>query len=659
MAVYQGYCRLSRTVEKTSVVGLKTLPGVDSRVFYNTGAQMRAGMAKTQTEEYLRTKFPNETHVNCDPNPKILNEGFGINRDYVMTCTVGSKQVDFIFHDLTEGNDARAATGMDAMQCIISGGTFQGESCRGPTQAECDALDAALRAKGSSEGAKWDDDIRACIMGNAMKTYKRDVTTGYIVGAVVIVGGTIAVIGTGGAAAPAIIGGAEMLVTDLAINWAIDANHRRLSKGAATRFGDFIEDADKCTDEQCALQVLKKHYKTLSGVIDDLNTEDHATIDAVMDRLIGLVQTEFVACGTDDAGQVIMASPADCAMQKSRLRAIDYFGEWTEFALVVGSIAIPAGYFTNKFMKMKNVSKLAKLDDATDIKQTGVSVLNGLDPNFTKGTRLDATELTLHAKRLELKQQLKQGKIVRNTDDILLTPEMTKLAAADKWRHPSNPTRIYTTEEMSDIIHRTRQYGGDPSGLTGWEPVFDDVTDVAKSANNASTVPHIMLPKSPVSALDNAKQKLVDLGHGITDFDGLINDFVHNNGPFPGHFTRNTLTDSEFDALVAWFKSEHNLTLDVDNYGILKIDRPTITTVDPVAAMKAKLRSGQNTSPLDLAKQTPTNNGGSAGYKIMDDGTIIRETPEAVITKTTQAPMPAIAADDVADVSLPFHSTSQ
>ena len=301
-------------------------------------------------------------------------------------------------------------------------------------------------------------------------------------------------------------------------------------------------------------------------------------------------------------------------------------------------------------MKMKNVSKLAKLDDATDIKQTGVSVLNGLDPNFTKGTRLDATELTLHAKRLELKQQLKQGKIVRNTDDILLTPEMTKLAAADKWRHPSNPTRIYTTEEMSDIIHRTRQYGGDPSGLTGWEPVFDDVTDVAKSANNASTVPHIMLPKSPVSALDNAKQKLVDLGHGITDFDGLINDFVHNNGPFPGHFTRNTLTDSEFDALVAWFKSEHNLTLDVDNYGILKIDRPTITTVDPVAAMKAKLRSGQNTSPLDLAKQTPTNNGGSAGYKIMDDGTIIRETPEAVITKTTQAPMPAIAADDVADV---------
>ena len=365
--MYQGYCRLSRTAKETSVVGLKTLPGVDSRVFYNTGAQMRAGMAKQQTEEYLRTKFPNETYVNCDPNPKILKEGFGIDRDYVMTCTVGSKQVDFIFHDLTEGNDGRAATGMDAMQCIISGGTFKGESCRGPTQAECNALDAALRAKGSSEGAKWDDDVRACIMGNAMKTYKRDVATGYIVGAVVIIGGTIAVIGTGGAAAPAIIGGAEMLVTDLAINWAIDANHRRLSQGAATRFVNFVEDADKCTTEACALKVLQSHYATLSGVMNDLNKDDLAVVDATMERLFGLIQTEFVACGKNDKGQTVYANPADCAMQQSHLKIMDYIDPVSEPVLIIGSILYNPGYVASKFMKIKNVSKLAKLDDSTRI----------------------------------------------------------------------------------------------------------------------------------------------------------------------------------------------------------------------------------------------------------------------------------------------------
>ncbi|MBE6457949.1 MAG: hypothetical protein E7011_04055 [Alphaproteobacteria bacterium] len=365
--MYQGYCRLSRTVKETSVVGLKTLPGVDSRVFYNTGAQMRAGMAKEQTEEYLRTKFPNETYINCDPNPKILNEGFGVDQDYVMTCTVGSKQVDFIFHDLTEGNDGRAATGMDAMQCIISGGTFKGESCRGPTQEECDALDAALRAKGSSEGAEWDDDVRACIMGNAMKTYKRDVATGYIVGAVVIVGGAIVAIGTGGAAVPIIVSGAEMLVTDLAITYAIDANHRRLSKQAASRYIDFVADASECKDEPCALKVLKKHYATLSGVMNDLNKGDQAVVDYVMDELLGLIKTEYVACGKNDKGQIVVATAAECAMKKSTLRAIDYIDKVSEPVLIIASVAYNPGYVTARFTKLKNLSKLAKVDDVMDV----------------------------------------------------------------------------------------------------------------------------------------------------------------------------------------------------------------------------------------------------------------------------------------------------
>ncbi len=365
--MYQGYCRLSRTVKETSVVGLKTLPGVDSRVFYNTGAQMRAGMAKTQTEEYLRTKFPNETYINCDASVKLLNDPTKINPEYVMTCTVGSKQVDFIFHDLTEGDDARAATGMDAMQCIISGGTFKGESCRGPTQAECDALDAALRAKGSSEGAKWDNDVRACIMGNAMKTYKRDVTTGYIVGAVVIVGGAIVAIGTGGAAVPVLVGGAEMLVTDLAINALIDINHRRLSKGAAKRYLDFVGDAYDCTTEQCALDVLEKHYATLSGVMNDLNKDDQATVDWLMDRLISLIQTEFVACGENDTGQTVYAHAADCAMQSSNLRIIDYIDKASEPVLIIGSVLYNPGYVTTRFTKLRNISKIATVDDFMDV----------------------------------------------------------------------------------------------------------------------------------------------------------------------------------------------------------------------------------------------------------------------------------------------------
>ena len=363
---YQGYCRLSREIKTISAAELNQIDGIDSRIFYNAGAQMRMDTAKPMVEEYLRTKFPNETYVVCAATPKELNQGLGIDIDYVISCTVGTQQVDFVFDDLSESFDSDAATGMDIMRCIINGGTFNGETCRGLTETECDTLDAKLRASGSENGAYYDDDMRACVLGNAMATYQRNVVAGYVIGAVVIVGGTVLTIASGGAAAPVVINGVAMLATDIGINYAIDANHRRLSEKAAKKFVDFVTDADACTTEQCALEVLEKHYATLSGVMSDLNTEDQAVVDATMDRLIGLIQTEFVACGENDAGQTVYASPADCAMQQSHLKLMDYIDPVSEPVLIIASIAYNPGYVTNKFMKLKKVSKLAKLDDVAD-----------------------------------------------------------------------------------------------------------------------------------------------------------------------------------------------------------------------------------------------------------------------------------------------------
>ena len=363
---YQGYCRLSREIETISAAELNQIDGIDSRIFYNAGAQMRMDTAKPMVEEYLRTQFPNETYVVCAATPKELNQGLGIDIDYVISCTVGTQQVDFVFDDLSESFDSDAMTGMEAMQCIINGGTFKGETCRGPTKEECEKLDSVLRAKGDDKGARYDDDARACILGNAESTYKRDVAIGYITGAVVIVGGALVTIGTGGAAGPVVVNGVAMLAGDIAINYAMDANHQRLTNKAAKKFVDFVTDADACTTEQCALDVLEKHYATLSGVMSDLNTEDQAVVDATIDRLIGLIQTEFVACGENAAGQTVYASPADCAMQQSHLKLMDYIDPVSEPVLIIGSIAYNPGYVTNKFMKLKKVSKLAKLDDVAD-----------------------------------------------------------------------------------------------------------------------------------------------------------------------------------------------------------------------------------------------------------------------------------------------------
>lgn len=361
---YQGYCRLSRAVQTNSTVFLNQITGVDSYVFYKSGAQMRADMAKVQLEEYLRNTFPKESYINCGPTIKKLEgNGLGVDIDYLLTCTVGSKQVDFVFDDLTESSKKRADTGMDAMQCITNGGTFKGESCRGPTKDECTKLDAALRAKGSTEGAKWDDKVRACILGNALKTYKQDVAANYIVGTVVIVGGSVMVIVSGGAATPVLVAGGEMLLTDAAFNVAIDLNHRRLSKQAANRFGSFMSDAEKCNDEPCALNVLKKHYATLSGVMSDLNKDDQAVVDETMDRLIGLIKTEYVACGKNNQNQIVYAKPAECAIQGSKLRLIDYIDTLSEPVLIIGSIIYNPGYVTKRFLDIRKVSRIEKAED--------------------------------------------------------------------------------------------------------------------------------------------------------------------------------------------------------------------------------------------------------------------------------------------------------
>ena len=403
---YQGYCRLSREAKVVSVVDLHQIDGIDSRIFYNAGAQMRMDTAKPMVEEYLRTQFPNETYIVCAATPKELNQGLGVDIDYVMSCTVGTQQVDFVFDDLSESFDSDAATGMDIMRCIINGGTFNGETCRGLTETECDTLDAKLRASGSENGAYYDDDMRACVLGNAMATYQRNVVAGYVIGAVVIVGGTVLTIASGGATAPVVINGVAMLATDIGINYAIDANHRRLSEKAAKKFVDFVTDADACTTEQCALDVLEKHYATLSGVMSDLNTDDTAVVDETMDRLIGLIQTEFVACGENAAGQTVYASPADCAMQQSKLTLLDHIDPISEVALIIGSVIYDPGYVVARFTRLKNVTK----------------VVNSTD---------NITDVALKLKREELRDALANANKIPGTDSEIQIPRV-KFAAAER-----------------------------------------------------------------------------------------------------------------------------------------------------------------------------------------------------------------------------------
>lgn len=287
--MYQGYCRLSRTVKKSSIIGLNTLPGVDSRKFYNIGAQVRVDIAQAQVEEYLRDIFPNEDYIHCKSWIKTLEDPTKLNPEYVMTCTVGHQQVDFLFHDLTEGMDYKAKSGAAAMDCVIVGGVHAGKQCRGLNEAECKAISDQV-----SGGTTWDVKAGQCVLNDARVASQIDNGI-MIAGGVIITVGTLGIAGAATAATLVAVGGS--VAFDAAFlgleRWQeINPHHRALQ---------FMADAKGCADNDCAYNVVKSHFARLNEIFDNLNTDEMDLVLAEMERLGEYLSDEELASAMNDS----------------------------------------------------------------------------------------------------------------------------------------------------------------------------------------------------------------------------------------------------------------------------------------------------------------------------------------------------------------------
>ena len=71
-AMYQGSCRISRTVNTRDNIFLNHIDGVDSYVFYDV--KIRSGVAKPMLEQYLTSIFPDEEYITCDSDIVELND---------------------------------------------------------------------------------------------------------------------------------------------------------------------------------------------------------------------------------------------------------------------------------------------------------------------------------------------------------------------------------------------------------------------------------------------------------------------------------------------------------------------------------------------------------------------------------------------------------
>ena len=436
---YQGYCRLSRKAKVVSVVDLHQIDGIDSRIFYNAGAQMRMDTAKPMVEEYLRTKFPNETYIVCDTNPRELNQGLGVDIDYVMSCTVGAQRVDFVFDDLSENSNMAVGAGINAMQCIITGGNYDGKFCRWLNEDECNALNDEKR-----DVARWDEKAGACVMLDSSKynAFKNGAMA--IGGTVVAVTVTVA---TG--AVPLVV--FAIVATDAVFEGAFAVFQRLQETNPQHRAVQFIKETQDCHDSACAAKAITNHFVRLDEIMNDLNTDMQNAIMDHFEYLSGLLTEEEFNNAMNASGLKIEDKVYNAAGITLVLAALFVNPDQ---AIVKGMTRAPKlasrlGRYADKFLS--NVSKFKLMNVVKEVEGITVYTMVNLETGYAtylKYTDIDELNYTLKASRFKpsSKKPILHIVSVNTTDQT----ELAKVVKANNLQ-PKKADQVYLmTDEVPE-----------------------------------------------------------------------------------------------------------------------------------------------------------------------------------------------------------------
>ena len=383
------------TTCKKSPNDLNTAFDIDPFVFCkNTHNQLKnTGKLESLLKQYISDKSGyNVSKIECYPQPLCYSGpgcggviGLG---DDIKTCVVhGDKDytVDFVFDDVNEFSKKLSEVSMDAMQCVIGGNKIsitlgfeldaknKGKKCTGLDDKLCKDLDKMIRNRGGS-GADYDTKKRACILNSAEEYATQELAQNVAIGAVVAVGTSIFVIGSGGVGAALIVGG-SMFAVDTAVNGGLYIVEKLEDGQAGRRFTRFINAAKKCKDSKCAQKVIEDNYNDLNAVVDELNFEDAAEFQTELERLLDLMDV----CRMDDDGTVYMGTKdGDCllAIRQLNLASENKSLQYASFGLMIGDFAFnPASAFSKVLSKGGKIAKiLSKIDNLGDL--TG---LNGID----------------------------------------------------------------------------------------------------------------------------------------------------------------------------------------------------------------------------------------------------------------------------------------
>lgn len=265
----------------------RTAFGLDGRYFLSKDIQTQG---TAELHEYIRKYVVSrgiqiqefscaETYVTV----KLVGRS---DSDDMITCTINGSTVDFFFDDLSESKSTYIKGAKQALDCMVSGGTFTGKKCIGLGKEQCEVVRAANAVScPECKQIKWNSETNICELpasASASKLKRGLNYTAIVGGAVVGIVITVGTLGTSSAPTIAILGGVGIetagSVIELIAQMRIDEKADK-----------FFTQSANCKNQTCAEKLIKDYLRELANQSDSLLDSELTTADEEFARLFDLI----------------------------------------------------------------------------------------------------------------------------------------------------------------------------------------------------------------------------------------------------------------------------------------------------------------------------------------------------------------------------------
>lgn len=279
-------CIIEKVVNEIS--DLRSAYGIDPTVFKNVQALAGEDIDK-KIKQYVKQELQkqkitfNEKSFYCATSTNVLNGG------EVLTCYVNDKPIDFLFKDLSEWIGVNKRGGAQAMDCIVSGGTFTGKKCIGLGKEQCEIVRAANAIScPECKQIKWNSETNICELPASASAVKLQRGLNYTVivgGTVVGIVITVGTLGTASAPTVVILGGVGLETTGSVIELIAQM---RIDEKA----DKFFTQSANCKNQTCAEKLIKDYLQELANQSDSLLDSELTTADEEFARLFDLIPSD-------------------------------------------------------------------------------------------------------------------------------------------------------------------------------------------------------------------------------------------------------------------------------------------------------------------------------------------------------------------------------